>query len=251
MRRHEQSGRILLDALPRDSEERELAGDGEQGTGGAATARLARRRGLRWRRSDNGRRRRGDLSTRPLPAVTREDWADPEAALILLYRQAEAKAAEAIDWYLRERRPKKRASRWIRAAAILFAAAGGLQPLVSLARPGSSSAAWGYPLLGVAAACLAFDRFFGLSSGWMRCMLAAQHLQARLERFQYDWASAYLTGPAPTTERLALLREFTMDVGEVVQRETVEWEQEFQSNLARLEAQAALSGRDGAPSRKA
>jgi SMODS and SLOG-associating 2TM effector domain 2 len=105
-------------------------------------------------------------------------------------------------------------------------------------------------LLGLAAACLAFDRFFGLSSGWMRCMLAAQHLQARVEQFHYDWASAYLTGPASTTERLALLREFTLDVGEVVQRETLEWEQEFQSNLARLEAQATLSGRERTPSRR-
>lgn len=201
-----------------------------------------------WRRRSAARRRpHQDLRIPPLPAVSREDWADPEAVLVVLYRLAEQKTLDAVDWYLQERQPKKRASLTLRAAAIVLASLGGLQPLLALAHTGVNWAAWGYLLFGAAAACIAFDQFFGLSSTWMRCMVAAQRLQARLEEFQYAWSAAYATGPAPLADRLALLRAFSQDVRDIVLADTTEWEREFQSRLNGLESQAALSGRDPIP----
>ena len=190
-----------------------------------------------------------DLGAQRLLAASRGDWADPETVLVDLYRQAEDKAIEAIGWYLREKSSKKRASRYLRAAAIVFASAGGVFPLLALAAPDASpSAAWGYVLLALAAACVAFDRFFGVSSGWMRYMLTAQRLQGRLELFQYDWTSVCADaasggGALTVADRLGLLKAFTAAVGDLVMRETVEWEREFRSNLSRLEAEAAVSGR--------
>ena len=198
-----------------------------------------------------------DLGAGRLNAVSRADWADPDAVLVDLYRQAEGKAIEAIDWYLREKTGKKRASRYLRAVAIVLASAGGMFPLFALAAPAAvPSAAWGYVLLALAAACVAFDRFFGVSSGWMRYMIAAQRLQGRLDRFQYEWtaicADAANGGGALTiADRLELLKAFSTDVGDLVMRETVEWEQEFRSNLSRLEAEAAVSARPNVgPSRR-
>ena len=147
-----------------------------------------------------------------------EQWHDTEAALTQLYRYAEGRAIEATDWYLQDKRGKRIWSRGLRLLAILLVTAGGLQPLLDAAAPGPSRTAWGYVLLALAAACIGFDRFFGLSSGWMRSMTTAQALERRLEQLQYDWAAECARGASRTVDpkqvqnRLALLRVFSDDV---------------------------------------
>jgi SMODS and SLOG-associating 2TM effector domain 2 len=178
-----------------------------------------------------------------------EQWHDTEAALTQLYRYAEGRAIEATDWYLQDKRGKRIWSRGLRLLAILLVTAGGLQPLLDAAAPGPSRTAWGYVLLALAAACIGFDRFFGLSSGWMRSMTTAQALERRLEQLQYDWAAecarsaARTVDPKQVQNRLALLRSFSDDVAALLQQETAEWVLEFQSNLLRLErSNGASSG---------
>jgi hypothetical protein len=169
-----------------------------------------------------------------------DQWHDTEAALTQLYRYAEGRAIEATDWYLADKRGKRIWSRGLRLVVILLVTAGGLQPLLDAAAPGPSRTAWGYVLLALAATCIGFDRFFGLSSGWMRSMTTAQALERRLEQLQYDWAAecARSAPPAPSTpsrSRTALLRAFSDDVAALLQQETASWVLEFQSNLLRLE----------------
>lgn len=194
------------------------------------------------RGSTEALRPRRDLATTALPAATPDDWRDPQAAVQVLYDRAEAEAIEAIDWYLSRKRPKKRASRLLRAAAIVLGSAGAIEPVVAAPWLGSGQAEWGYLLLGGAAACVAFDRFFGISSGWMRCMQSAQRLHALVEDFQYDWAATYVMktdSPTDVADRLTLLRTFTESVTQVVSGETGEWTREFSSNLTHLETQVA------------
>ena len=187
------------------------------------------------------RRRRHDLRPGPFPTVAMDQWNDTEAALTQLYRYAEGRAIEAVDWYLADKRGKRGWSRGLRLLAILLVTAGALQPLLDAAAPGPSRTAWGYVLLAMAAACIGFDRFFGLSSGWMRSMTCAQALERRLEQLQYDWAaecarSATRTvDPKQVQNRLALLRVFSDDMAALLQQETAEWVLEFQSSLLRLE----------------
>ena len=135
------------------------------------------------------RRRRRDLRAGPFPTAAMDQWHDTEAALTQLYRYAEGRAIEATDWYLQDKRGKRIWSRGLRLLAIVLVTAGGLQPLLDAAAPGPSRTAWGYVLLALAAACIGLDRFFGISSGWMRSMTTAQALERRLEQLQYDWAS--------------------------------------------------------------
>src|SRR5215218_7812048 len=186
------------------------------------------------------RRRRRDLRPGPFPTVAMEQWHDTESALAKLYRYAEGRAIEATDWYLQDKRGKRIWSRGLRLLAILLVTAGALQPLLDAA-PGPGRTAWGYVLLALAAACIGFDRFFGLSSGWMRSMTCAQALERRLEQLQYDWAaecarSATRTvDPKQVQNRLALLRVFSDDMAALLQQETAEWVLEFQSSLLRLE----------------
>jgi hypothetical protein len=170
-----------------------------------------------------------------------DQWQDTEAALTQLYRHAEDRAIDAVDWYLQDKRGKRIWSRGLRLLVIALVTAGGLQPLLDAAVPGPSRTAWGYVLLALAAACIGFDRFFGLSSGWMRSMTCAQSLERRLEQLQYDWAAecarsaSRTVDPKQVQNRLALLRVFADDVAALMQQETAEWVLEFQSNLLRLE----------------
>jgi SMODS and SLOG-associating 2TM effector domain 2 len=177
----------------------------------------------RWRR---------DLRAGPLPIAAMEQWQDAEAALTQLYRYAEGRAIDAVDWYLADKRGKRVWSRGLRLLAIALVTAGALQPLLAMG-----------------AACIGFDRFFGVSSGWMRSMTTAQALERRLEQLQYDWAAecarsaARTVDPKQVQNRLALLRSFSDDVAALLQQETAEWVLEFQSNLLRLErSNGASSG---------
>jgi hypothetical protein len=194
------------------------------------------RSGRRW-----WRRRRRDLRPTPIPMAAMEQWQDTETALTQLYRYAEGRAIEAADWYLQDKRGKRSWSRGLRLVAILLVIAGGLQPLLDAAAPGSGRTAWGYVLLALAAACIGFDRFFGLSSGWMRSMTCAQALERRLAQLQFDWATECARSAARTVDpkqaqtRLLLLRAFADDVAALMQQETAEWVLEFQSDLLRLE----------------
>jgi hypothetical protein len=195
-------------------------------------------RGARARR----RERQADLRRLPFPVVTAADWQDPAAAIDALYRRADATATSVIEWYLADKRGKKRWSRVLRALAIALVAAGGLQPLLDAATPGRGPAAWGFVLLALAATCVGFDRFFGLSSAWMRHMLTVQAVQRRLERFHHDWATVSFQDAQQATpdtawveRRLDLLGDFHEDLAALIEWETTEWVSEFQTNLTQSE----------------
>ncbi|MFF5112378.1 SLATT domain-containing protein [Streptosporangium sp. NPDC000509] len=182
--------------------------------------------------------RQADLVARTFPLVSTEEWRAPEEVLRRMYLEAEGRAIEAYTWYMRDRVRKRASSKILRGVAIVLAAAGGLQPLASAAGAGGGLG-WGYILLASAGVCVAFDHFLGLSSRWMRDMVAAQEIQSRLHDFQLDWAvlnarDALDQRSIPVEEYLELLRTFITDLSAIVTRETNEWVTEFQSGLAQL-----------------
>ena len=126
-----------------------------------------------------------------------------------------------------------------------------LLPLLELTGTlGGRRRRWGYLALLLARPCAwACDRYFGLTSGWMRDVATAQAVQRRLEALQFDWASESVRevlGPAEGTageaaERcLAVLRRFTEDVAELVRTETADWMVEFGPRPAPLRTQSAV-----------
>jgi hypothetical protein len=187
------------------------------------------------------RRRRPDLPTRLVPLIAPEQWKDPGKALQVLYEDAQARAIEVCDWYMADRLGRKRASRILRGLALVLAAAGGLVPLANVT-VGQSVSGWGYLLLALAGVCFGFDRYLGLSSGWMRDVMTAQRVQRRLQDFQFAWielnaADAGLdqaqSSPLPYLE---LVREFARDLSDLVIGETGDWVAEFQTGLQQLES---------------
>lgn len=180
-----------------------------------------------------------DLTPSVMPQLS---WnpEDVAGSIAELYRLLEARAVESIQWYLRDRRWKKRLSRALRMAAILLTAAGGLIPL-SRAAGADINPELGYVFLAAAAACVALDRFFGFSSSWMRYMLTSVALQRLLIEFQIDWIklNAHNQGESLTAERvqelLQRLGDFAAAIVEHVEQETLAWVAEFQSSLHQLD----------------
>ncbi|UYQ66591.1 SLATT domain-containing protein [Streptomyces peucetius] len=181
-----------------------------------------------------------DLTGRTFPLG---DWGEPAARLDELYRWVESDALRTADWYLADRVLKRRAARTLRLGTALGTLAGASLPLLDLTQAVSGAAPWGYLSLLLAAACLACDRYFGLTSGWMRDVATAQAVQRRLQELQYDWASESvreILGPAEGTaseaaERcLGVLRRFSEDIADLVRSETSDWMTDFRPGPAPL-----------------
>ncbi|WP_405614432.1 SLATT domain-containing protein [Streptomyces sp. NBC_01511] len=176
------------------------------------------------------------------------DWSEPAQRLDELYRWAEAGALRTVARYRAARVRKRRCARALRAATALGVIAGAALPLLDLTDVlGGGATGWGYLALLLAAACLGCDRYFGLTSGWMRNVATAQAVQRRLQALQYDWASECVRevlGPADGTaseaaERcLGVLRRFSEDVTELVRAETVDWMVEHRAGAAPLVPQS-------------
>ncbi|MFP3988898.1 SLATT domain-containing protein [Streptomyces sp. E11-3] len=192
--------------------------------------------------------RRSDLTGRPFPLG---DWGEPAERLDELYRWVEAGALRTAEWYLRDRAWKRRSARALRAGTAVGAVTGAALPLLDLTGVIGGVAAWGYLSLLLAVACMGCDRYFGLTSGWIRDVATAQAVQRRLQVLQFDWASESVRevlGPTDGTaseaaERcLGVLRRFSEDVTELVRSETADWMVEFRSGPAPLVMQSSVPG---------
>ncbi|MEC4016455.1 SLATT domain-containing protein [Streptomyces sp. H27-D2] len=193
---------------------------------------------------EGGVKRQGDLLGRPFPLG---DWDETARRLDELYRWTEDGALQTADWYLNERCWKRLGARTLRIGTAAGVAVGAALPLLDVAGALEDGAAWGYLALVLGAACVGCDRFFGLTSGWMRNVATAQAVHRRLEVLQFDWAAESareMLGPTEGTageaaERcLGLLRRFTEDVTELVRSETADWMVEFRSGSATLLTQS-------------
>ncbi|MFJ4713113.1 SLATT domain-containing protein [Streptomyces sp. NPDC088785] len=188
----------------------------------------------------------GDLTGRSFPLG---DWGEPAERLDELYRWVERGALLTADRYLADRAWKRRGARALRAGAVLGAVCAGALPLLALTQAVSGTVPWGYVALLLAVACVGGDRYFGLTSGWIRDVATAQAVQRRLLVLQFDWASESVRevlGPAEGTaseaaERcLGVLRRFCEDVTELVRAETADWMVEFRSGPAPLVMQSSI-----------
>ncbi|MEV7240531.1 MULTISPECIES: SLATT domain-containing protein [unclassified Streptomyces] len=191
--------------------------------------------------------RPGDLTGRTFPLG---DWGEPAERLDELYRWVERGALHTAAWYLEDRVWKRRGARALRAGAAAGTVFGAALPLLDMTGVVGGVAPWGYLALLLAVACVGADRFFGVTSGWIRDVATAQAVQRRLQVLQFDWASESVRevlGPAEGTaseaaERcLGVLRRFSEDVQDLVRTETADWMVAFRTGSAPLGIQTALT----------
>jgi SMODS and SLOG-associating 2TM effector domain 2 len=189
--------------------------------------------------SGSERNRDVDLEASQLPTI---GWDKKAAALSELCSWAENFAHEAIDWYLSEKKRKARWSRSLRLLAIILATLGGATPLAALTAGRPALGNWGFVLIALAAGCLAYDRFSGYSSAWLRYMAAATELRSQLSDFQLQWARtvAAFDGKDPsneaTLEMIDSVHSFVRSINETIRSETQSWLDEFNSNLSELKS---------------
>ncbi|MEU7054791.1 SLATT domain-containing protein [Streptomyces sp. NPDC046197] len=192
--------------------------------------------------------RPGDLAGRPFPLG---DWGEPAERLDELYRWVENGALQTAAWYLADRVWKRRGARVLRCGAAAGAVVGAALPLFDLTGVMGGVAPWGYLALLLSVACVGVDRYFGVTSGWIRDVATAQAVQRRLQVLQFDWASENVRevlGPAEGTageaaERcLGVLRRFSEDVTELVRAETADWMVEFRIGSVPMGTQSAVGG---------
>jgi conflict system pore-forming effector with SLATT domain len=197
----------------------------------------------------------------PKLQVYKLSWKSPgeiEASINMLYQYAEATASEAVDWYGRHKRRIAWKSRLLRFLAILLTALGGLTPIISaLGWSTVELPPWaaklnvgqlGYLFLGLAAACVGLDRFFGFSSGWMRYITTKMALERLISDFRMDWAMliAKLGNQSPTADQVQLMiqriKEFLLTLDKHVEQETEAWVSEFKTNISEIEKTAKTQG---------
>jgi len=154
-------------------------------------------------------------------------------------KEVDNKAQETIDWYFKQKKSQSFASKALRVIAILLVLVGGLSPILQCL--GLVDSLYGYIALAIAAACIAFDKFMGFSTAWMRYMTTAFNLQTALAEFRSDWLLmwAEVKNDSPTEEQqkrlLSRIKEFYTKINTAIERETQLWVNEFQSNLAQLQ----------------
>ena len=207
-----------------------------------------------------GRRRPPrDLRRRPFPTVTAATPAQRRETLAAVRLWAEQQAEDTIEWYYRDKRLKRVGSRVVRGLTILLAVAGTAVPLASTA-VGASWQGWGYVLLALAAGCKGFDHFFGLSSGWMRDVTAAQALRAELDEFRLAWTTEDLREAASRAGtddggldeaalelRMRLISDLVSAVHGRLESETSTWMTEFASADQHLRQDGSLSAAPALP----
>ena len=187
---------------------------------------------------------RGDFSARELPEL---DWGPGQASesLSRVYKHASDQCHDAITWYLHSMHGKRRGAVAFRLGAIMAGSAAGILPILTMifttdGRP-AFSPAWASVAIGIAAALLLFDRFFGSSTGWMRFIRTEMHLRQLHQEFEMNWERerAAWAGQDPSAEQvqemLGRAMAFVTRVSEVVRQETEEWVLEFQSTLRQID----------------
>ncbi len=157
-----------------------------------------------------------------------------------LFCRAENRAIAAADWYLSDRRSKRLASQLVRGSGVVLTTLAAVLPVISpLINFATLPVA--YICLAAAAGGAAFDRVFGLSTAWMRDMIASQELQAHLARFRGDWCLLKVQAADPET-LLRVIVAFEEGTSGILRNETLDWRREFLSSLKDLHQRASLEG---------
>ncbi|MEO6595235.1 MAG: SLATT domain-containing protein, partial [Planctomycetota bacterium] len=116
----------------------------------------------------------------------------------------------------------------------------------------------GFVFLGVAGACFALDRYFGFTSGWIRYVTTAVHLQQALARFQLDWAvnaAGAGRGSPDAVKQLEVVRALFDAVYGGLVEETDDWARDFRASLDKslrdlVEEMQAATGKSDAQVRR-
>jgi hypothetical protein len=161
------------------------------------------------------------------------------------------KADEAIRWYWKAKRWKKRAAIGLRVTSIFIASAAAVIPILSQmitdnANKPVIAPAWASVALIAAGVFVVLDRLLGCSSSWIRYVLTGLRLQKKLDEFQIEWhcEKAKWKDAKPTDAQTqamcAKAKDVVTAVDELIIEETNAWVAEFKSALKQIDELAKM-----------
>jgi hypothetical protein len=169
----------------------------------------------------------------------------------IIFADAMKKIKDHREWYRFKASGKRGLSKTIRAFAIIIAGIGTVCPLLDATQAlegVTNLSRWGYVAFGVAAIFVGFDRFFGVSSGWTRYIMAMQTIDKVSSTFELDWKLKIIEmggvehlSKEQQIELIQMVKSMVVAVSEIVERETQNWANDFQSSLNELVKTASNS----------
>ena len=177
-------------------------------------------------------------------------WENKEETLDNIFNFVVQYSYNSIAWYQKRRRVKRVVGVGLRAGAIFLTAFAGLLPILDNVFTIAIKPEWLTIALAIAALLLTYDHFGGFTSGWIRYMIAQQHIERLQHQFIMDWeiwrAKINPSENMSAAEPLRLARDFLVAVDTVINDETQEWATEFRSALREIE-KAAKKAREVEP----
>ena len=172
------------------------------------------------------------------------DWSIPKDSLFEIKRYISETVDSELCWYSTARFRNGFFTRTLRFLALILLGAGLLLPLTGI----ESITICGYKILSVGYICLAtgglillFDKYFGLSSGFVRFYIAELEIEREIREFELTWQieMVKVQNSNYTAESIINIlitkKIFIQNISKIIQIETSAWATEFQTQIGELQ----------------
>ena len=183
---------------------------------------------------------KGQLPSRPSAYEPMTNWDPAEAAkkLNVLYLESLSSAEETIQWYLRYRKKNGKYAKSIRLTSIILFVISTLIPLITAWWKYDALLYLGYVLASIGGGLLLIDRYYGLSSSWIRFVLTGKDLESLRNSFIKNYQLSYIQNSPLDKEGFCniinMILLFQNGFNETVKAETALWAREFEQNMKDL-----------------
>lgn len=175
------------------------------------------------------------------PAI---DWTNPKVTLAAIKNYIVETAESEENWYTQWRGINGFITRSVRFITLLLFGFGLIFPLLNIEKVtlfNHTINSLGYLCLAVGGLILLFDKYFGLSSGFVRFYIAEEEIRKNLGEFELNWEiemakaenNKYSTEAVLNT--LATAKILRQSVSNAIQLETSAWAAEFQTQIGELQ----------------
>ena len=171
------------------------------------------------------------------------DWNKPKETLSAIKGYILATAENEQNWYAKARALNGRTTRTLRFIALILFGMGLVLPLLNIEKviilkhPINSL---GYLCLATGGLILLFDKYFGLSSGFVRFYIAEEDIRKSIADFELAWETEIARAEFSNysiesiVNILAIAKVLRQSISNTIQLETSAWAAEFQAQIGEL-----------------
>jgi len=195
--------------------------------------------------SENKHKRQDNIKPDTIPLLSWDSLENQQNAIKVLYDGVQEKYISVIDWYLQRKEQKRTIAQFLRRLSIIMVSIAATGLVVTAICAGDHWAKYlgtvSSSILVLSAGIVAYDRFFGYSTSWIRFILNALTLQKKLSQFQTDINALPLIMKQDQDRILEKTMEIIKDayvfLYSCMASEAHQWAVEFRGNLDRSVAE--------------